>query len=132
MMLPDPLPQAYYNVGGHKKYDDNTLTVAQLEYYEAKGCILFPCFGCYTEHGTANDLWNETPNAVFASDGPEGTYWSSTYSGTNQSYTLHVKTGYYYTGCYVYPGGDSFCDRKLCVRLVCPYGTPYKYDIDQM
>lgn len=122
-------PPFFLRVNSKKEYTDNELTRSQFEYLEAKGCILFPCFGVFDDLGNSNDSWN---SSIGVTDGPEGTYWSSTMNTNLQVHTLKVKTGNGDASTYVYPGSDSYSDRRCCVRLVCDYGTPYKYDIDQM
>lgn len=125
----------YTNDNGRKMYNNNSLNISQLEYLEAKGCIFFPCLGTFTDEDHYNDGWDDAISVGRPSDGPEGAYWTSGYHYAGigyQSYAFKAKTGYYYTGSYVYPYSDVICNYRECVRLCCPYNTAYKYDPDQM
>lgn len=128
----------YRGTDGHKLYNDNILTIKQFEYFEAKGCIFLPCLGVYmgSSTGSGNDLWNQN---IGITEGPEGDYWSSTFDDWNAIAVLKLKAAgknatlnpkHLYT--FVWSYSDLPGDRKASVRLVCPYGTPYKFDQDKM
>lgn len=129
------LPQFKLKVNDMKQYNDNVLTVQQFEYYEAKGCIFLPCLGSYNQYGSHNDPWN---NSMSIADGPEGTYWSSTFNNNNSANLLKLKAkpnSYSLINnrhTYVGAESDQLVNHPACVRLVCPYGTAYRYDPDQM
>lgn len=111
--------------------DDNTMNVAQFEYYEARGCVFIPCIGAIDALGGGNDMWTE--------NNPEGTVWTSTHenlAGSTDAHTLMLSAeitnnnaGDCRTG--TSDGNDAECYRKFNVRLVRPYssgGGNYKYD----
>ncbi|MBP5540106.1 MAG: hypothetical protein J6X88_00485 [Bacteroidales bacterium] len=111
--------------------DDNTMNVAQFEYYEARGCVFIPCIGAIDALGGGNDMWTE--------NNPEGTVWTSTHenlAGSTDAHTLMLSAevtnnnaGDCRTG--TSDGNDAECYRKFNVRLVRTYsqgGGNYKYD----
>ena len=112
--------------------NDNKMTVAQFEYYEARGCVFIPCIGVIHGLGGMNDPWTEVH--------PEGTVWTSTKepgSLSADAYTLMISADAprdaadCRTSTSLGEASDAECCRKFNVRLVRPYssgGGNYKYD----
>lgn len=112
--------------------NDNEMTVAQFEYYEARGCVFIPCIGVIHGLGGMNDPWTEIH--------PEGTVWTSTKESGSLSadaYTLMISADAprdaadCRTSTSLGEASDAECYRKFNVRLVRPYssgGDDYKYD----
>ncbi len=104
--------------------DDNVMTVAQFEYYEARGCVFIPCIGVIHGLGGGNDMWTEAH--------PEGSVWTSTKHGSgNDAYVLMISAETPNDAADCRTTADGECYRKFNVRLVRPYiagGNDYKYD----
>ena len=119
-----------------RRRNDNSMTKAQFEYYEAKGCVLLPCFGVF------NALGNEVgpiyaPTYAGSPNYPEGDYWSKSASSGNDAYMLQIEadqtTSASPADCRTRENNlaDGEKYRKFMVRLVRDYhsgGGDYKYD----
>lgn len=119
-----------------RRRNDNTLTKAQFEYYEAKGCILMPCFGVFNALGSAIGPI-DAPTYLGSVNYPEGDYWSKTDGGGNDAYMLQLEADHSSNianaDCRTSTGNlaDGEKYRKFMVRLVRTYsqgGGNYKYD----